>query len=69
MSSTAGDEGQCGRFRAKEGRTRTLLLAAIFPSVFVEHCEHYVYPLETMHMCVIYTYSILGYLLLNMYTL
>ena len=30
MSSTVGDQGQGGRFGAKEVRTRRLLLAAIF---------------------------------------
>ena len=34
MSSTAGDEGQGGRFGAKEIRTRRLPLAAIFHFCF-----------------------------------
>ena len=35
MPSTAGDEGQGGRFGAKEVRTHGLPLAAIFSSIFL----------------------------------
>ena len=39
MSSTAGDEGQSGRFGAKEVRTRGLPLAAIFMIDFFMETE------------------------------
>ena len=40
MSSTTGDEGQGGRFGAKEVRTRRLPLVAVFSSIFTSNNKY-----------------------------